>query len=212
MTPRRAIRSRPRTRFAFDDVQHVFQRQRLKVEPVAGVIVGAHRLRVAVDHDRLIAQLLQGKAGVAAAVVEFDALADAIGSAAQDDDLAPVAGLRLVVVLVAAVQIGRIGLEFGRAGIHQVVGGEHAQLLAQAAHVSRSVGAPAGRRLTAARCRQLAVAKPCAWPGAGCRRPGLAPTMPFSRATISPICATNQGSKPVIGRLVAWLSPCASAS
>ncbi len=42
---------------AFDQIEHIFQRQRLEVEAVAGVVVGAHRLRVAVDHDRFDALL-----------------------------------------------------------------------------------------------------------------------------------------------------------
>ena len=68
-----------------DDVQHVLERQRLEVQPVGGVVVGADRLRVAVDHDRLVAQVAQREAGMDAAVVELDALADAVRPAAQDD-------------------------------------------------------------------------------------------------------------------------------
>ena len=68
-----------------DDLQHVLGRQRLEVEPVRGVVVGRHRLRVAVDHDGLKAGRREREAGVAAAVVELDALADAVGTAAEDD-------------------------------------------------------------------------------------------------------------------------------
>ena len=34
------------------DLQHVLGRQRLEIEPVRGVVVGRHGLRIAVDHDR----------------------------------------------------------------------------------------------------------------------------------------------------------------
>jgi len=34
-----------------DDLEYVFQRQGLEVEPVRGVVIGRDRLRVAVDHD-----------------------------------------------------------------------------------------------------------------------------------------------------------------
>ena len=44
-----------------DDLQHVLQGQRLEVEPVGGVVVGGNGLRVAVDHDRFVAVLGQGK-------------------------------------------------------------------------------------------------------------------------------------------------------
>ena len=48
--------------FGVDDVEHVFQRERLEVEAVAGVVVGGDGLRIAVDHDRLDAHLLQREA------------------------------------------------------------------------------------------------------------------------------------------------------
>ena len=67
-----------------DDLQHVLARERLEVQPVGGVVVGRHRLRVAVDHDGLVAVLAQRLHGVDAAVVELDPLADAVGAAAQD--------------------------------------------------------------------------------------------------------------------------------
>ncbi len=70
-----------------DDLQHILGGQRLEVEPVGGVVVGRHRLRIAVDHDRLEARRGEREAGMAAAVVELDALADAVGAAAEDDDL-----------------------------------------------------------------------------------------------------------------------------
>ena len=52
------------------------------------VVVGRHRLGVAVDHDRLDALLAQRHRRVHAAVVELDALADAVRPAAEDDHLA----------------------------------------------------------------------------------------------------------------------------
>ena len=58
-----------------------------------------HRLRVAVDHDGLEAGLLQRIGGVDAAIVELDALADAVRAAAEDDDL---------------LAVGRVGLALGR--------------------------------------------------------------------------------------------------
>ncbi len=62
-----------------DDLEHVLGGQRLEVQPGGGVVVGGDRLRVAVDHHRLVADLAQGLGGVDAAVVELDALADAVG-------------------------------------------------------------------------------------------------------------------------------------
>ena len=70
-----------------DDLEHVLERERLEVQPVAGVVVGRDRLGVAVDHDRLVPGVVQREAGVHAGVVELDALADAVRARAEDDDL-----------------------------------------------------------------------------------------------------------------------------
>ena len=73
--------------FRVIDVQHVLERERLEVQPVAGIVVRRNRLGVAVDHDRLDAIFLQRERCVAAAVIELNALADAVRTAAQDHDL-----------------------------------------------------------------------------------------------------------------------------
>ena len=64
----------------------VLERERLEVQAVRRVVVGRDRLGVAVDHDRLEAGLGERVAGVDAAVVELDALADPVGPAAEDRD------------------------------------------------------------------------------------------------------------------------------
>jgi hypothetical protein len=51
-----------------------------------GVVVGGHRLGVGVDHHDSMPSSRSAKAGMAAAVVELDALADAVGPAAEDHD------------------------------------------------------------------------------------------------------------------------------
>ena len=72
---------------ALDHRHHVLERQRLEVEAVGGVVVGRHRLGIAVHHHRLEAFLAEAEHGMTAAVVELDALADAVRTAAEDDDL-----------------------------------------------------------------------------------------------------------------------------
>src|SRR5205085_3305096 len=69
----------------------------------------------------LVAGLAQGIDGVDAAIVELDALADAVGSAAQDDDLAPVGrlgfalGRSQAVALVTRIKVRRARFELGGA-------------------------------------------------------------------------------------------------
>ena len=44
-----------------DDFEDVFEGERFEVEPVGGVVVGRNGLRVAVDHDGLVAGFAQGE-------------------------------------------------------------------------------------------------------------------------------------------------------
>ncbi len=148
------LRNGPPAFLALVNVQHVFERERLEVELVAGVVIGGDGLRVRVDHDGLEAVLLEREGGVDAAVVELDALADAVRPAAEDHHLLAVAGFDLVVAaVVGRVIIGRVGLELGGAGIHQPVAGHQAELLALGADgvfaSGRSNGRSAGRRTRA---------------------------------------------------------------
>ena len=102
---------------------HVFEGQRFEIQPVRGVIIGRNRLGVAVDHDGLIALIGQGEAGVTAAIVELDPLADPVRAAAQNDDLLAVRGARFAFDVahdggfVGGIHIGRLRLEFGGAGV-----------------------------------------------------------------------------------------------
>ena len=128
-----------------DDLQHVLGGQRLEVEPVGGVVVGGDGLGVAVDHDGLEAGLREREAGMAAAVVELDALADAVGSAAEDDDLVRARTGRPrttatsaptgPAALVGGVHVGGGRGELGRAGVDALEDGPHAEREALLAHL-----------------------------------------------------------------------------
>src|SRR5215204_183696 len=107
---------------ALYDLQHVFCGERLEVETCRGVVVGGDGLRVGVDHDRVVAALLQGVTGVDAGVVELDALADAIGAAAEDDDGGVLLAPDLVLLLIGGVVVGRARRELTSAGIDVFVG------------------------------------------------------------------------------------------
>ena len=77
---------------ALDHRHHVFEGQRLEVQTIRGVVVGRHRFGIAVHHDRLEAFPAEAEHGMAAAIVELDALPDAVGAAAKNDDLGPSVG------------------------------------------------------------------------------------------------------------------------
>src|ERR1035437_9071796 len=72
--------------FVLADGEHVFERERFEVEAVAGVVIGGDRLRIAVDHDSFVAILAQRVGGVAAAVIEFNSLPDALAAGTENHD------------------------------------------------------------------------------------------------------------------------------
>ena len=134
-------------------LRDVLERQRLEVEAVARVVVGADRLRVAVDHHRLEAGVAQRERGVHAAVVELDALADPVRPAAEDDDRRLGRRADLVLVLPRRVVVRRLGGELGRARVDRLERRHHpGRLTARAdlAPPARSTGGRAARRRTRA--------------------------------------------------------------
>ncbi len=162
-------------RFALarDDGRHVFEGQRLEVEAVDRVVVGRDRLRVAVHHHRLEALLAEGKGGVAAAIVELDSLADAVRTAAEDDHLRARRRLRLALFLARAVHIGRVRLEFRRAGIDPLVRRAVARLeaLARTASSSAPSSAPSSRSPIPARLSVRSMSSKCRASPTSDRRP-----------------------------------------
>ena len=142
--------------------------QGLEEEQVAGVVVGADRLWVRVDHHRFQAQFAHGEGGLDAAVVELDPLADAVGPAADDDDLGPLAQADFVLQegrgqfrifqlvlgvvvdhrqrrLVGRVVVRRVGLELRRTRVHQLVDRRHLQAPANLPHLPRGHAPRAGQ-------------------------------------------------------------------
>ena len=105
----------------FANVESIFEGERLEVEFVTGVVVGRDGFRVGVDHDGLVADFLQREGGVDAAVIEFDALADAIGAASENNDFFIVGLVGFVFVSIARVVVGSSGFEFGCAGVDKAV-------------------------------------------------------------------------------------------
>src|SRR5439155_17244127 len=92
--------------------EHFLQPERLEVQPVRGVVVRGHRLRVAVDHHCFVAEGAKALRGVHAAVVELDSLTDAVRAGAEDDDAWFLAARRRLVGLAPGrVVIRRGGLD-----------------------------------------------------------------------------------------------------
>ena len=108
----------------FDDVHHVFLRQRLEIQTVRGVVVRGNGLGVVVDDHDFIPQLLKGPDAVHRGVVEFDALPDADGPGTQDDDhrfarTGMASGF--AVDVESGVEVRGLGRKLGGTGIHHFI-------------------------------------------------------------------------------------------
>ncbi len=90
------------------DGQHVLHGQRFEIQLVRGVEVGGHGFGVAVDHDGFEPGVADGESGVHAAIVEFNALADAVRPAAEHHDLSAAAHLNRVRSVVGREVIRRV--------------------------------------------------------------------------------------------------------
>ncbi len=121
--------------FVFDNVEDALPVDGLEVELIGHVEVGRDRLRVAVHHDGFVTELPGGIDAVHARIVELDALADAVGTAAENDHLFPVRHVALALALVRRVEVRCLGRKFAGAGIDHLEGRRDAQRLSILAHV-----------------------------------------------------------------------------
>ena len=123
--------------FGGNDIVHALRVQRVEIQAVAGIKVGGNGLGVVVDQNGLAAVLFQRPYAVHRAVVELDALTDADGAGAKDQNLLLFrltlgSGLGfllgdeaccLVVAVVGGVEVRGVGRELSRAGIHHLEAG-----------------------------------------------------------------------------------------
>jgi len=116
------------------DFQHIFQRYRLEVEAVRGVVIGGDGLRVTVDHNGLVTIFAQRQRGVDAAVVKLNTLADTVWTTAEHHDFfAILVRVRFALLFIGGVHIGGVGSELRGAGINAFVDRVQVVLVAQLA-------------------------------------------------------------------------------
>ncbi len=111
-----------------DDVHDVLEGERLEIESITRIVVGGDRLRVAVDHDRLVTHLSQRIGTVHAAVVELDTLPDAVRSGAKDHCTRLCGRSDLVLILVRLVVVRRTSRELSRTGVDRLERGLNTQV------------------------------------------------------------------------------------
>ena len=126
-----------------DDLQHVLSRERLEIQAVGGVVVRGDGLGVVVDDDDVVAHGLERPHAVDGRIVKLDALPDADRTRAEhhDDGLAAAReGARLAARVGAGVEIRRLRVKFGGAGVdHLVACAEGGQRLAAGQAAQRRV-------------------------------------------------------------------------
>ena len=123
--------------FAVEDGENIFERERLEIEPVGGVVIGRDRFGIAIHHHGFEAVFLEREGGVAAAIIEFNSLPDAVGTAAENHDFGAIDGARFVLFLVGGIQVRREGFEFGGAGVDALENRSDAEFVAARAHRGR---------------------------------------------------------------------------
>src|SRR4029077_8175238 len=77
---------------------------------------------IGIYHDGFETELAQSEGGVDAAIIKFDALADAVRTATKNHDFALAAFAVLILASVGGIIVRGIGFELGRAGIDQAIG------------------------------------------------------------------------------------------
>src|SRR5207244_12428481 len=104
-----------------DNVENVFQCERLEVKTVRRVVIRRYGFRIAIDHDRFVALFLESKRRMATAILEFDSLADPVRAAAEDSDVLPIAWRRFVFLSVRGIKVGCVGLELCRTRVDALI-------------------------------------------------------------------------------------------
>ena len=74
----------PHRFFRLHNMQYIFQRQGFKIEFIGGIIIGADRFGITVDHDAFNAFFVQRKRCVHTTVIKLNSLADTVWTATQD--------------------------------------------------------------------------------------------------------------------------------
>ena len=147
-----------------DHIEHILKREWFKEQEIACVIICRNRFRIRVDHHAFKAHRLTGKRGLAAAVIELDALTDAVGSTAKNHDLLVVGHANLIVKhwlaidgvgrFVGRVVVRRGGFELSRASVDELVHRLDAETLSSRANGENRLG----RDRTEIEIRQLRIA------------------------------------------------------
>ena len=98
--------------FFVHNFKHILQRQRFKIQTVAGVVVGGHCFGVAIDHDGLVTIFAHGQCSMHAAVIKLNTLTDSVGTTSQHHDFFLVGRCRFTLLIVGRIHVRCVGGKF----------------------------------------------------------------------------------------------------
>ena len=112
-------------------IHNVLDGQRLKVEFVAGGVIGRNSFGVVIDDDCFIARLADCPDSVNRRIIKFDALPNANGAGAQHHNFFAVGYDRFILLLVSGVEVRHIAVKLRSAGVNHFINREDAFFFAQ---------------------------------------------------------------------------------
>ena len=114
-----------------DHFQDIFQSERFEVEAIRRVVIRRDRLRIAVDHHRLVTSCAQRETSMNTGVVELDTLPDSIRSRAQDDDRRLLSNSDFALLIVRGIVVWSLRFELSCTGIDRLVDGSDSEAMAR---------------------------------------------------------------------------------
>ena len=108
--------------FKFQHIQDIFRRDWLKVKRIRHFVIGADSFRIIIDHDGFVAKLLCCHDTVHAAIIKFNALADADRAGTDDRDFfSTTRAVDIRLIVPGGIEIICRGAELRRTGIDHPV-------------------------------------------------------------------------------------------
>jgi len=115
------LQNNPHGPFGLHNIQYILFCERLKIELVRGVIVGADRFGVTVDHNTFNTLFPQGKGCLHTAIVKLNTLADPVRPSTQDHNLFSIGHPDLVLLFIGGVVVRCSGLKLGCTRVNQFI-------------------------------------------------------------------------------------------
>ena len=101
-------------------ISDTFLVQCFEIEAITGVKIRGDRLGIGIDQDALHAYFLKRPGRVNAAIIKLDSLPDAYRPATNDHGFLLCQRPGFIFLLISAVEIRGLGIEFGGASIHHL--------------------------------------------------------------------------------------------